>query len=723
VANKEIKGTVVRKPFPIPFFFCGVAGRQCYIASVEPEVPTMKSMRYLFVVCLLFAGTVRADEGMWLLNNLPRELLKKKYDFDLTDAWRDRAMKASIRFNNGGSGSFVSPNGLAITNHHIGADSLQKLSSKTKDYYRDGFLAKTLDEELKCPDLELNVLQEIIDVTKEVQAVVKPDMKPADALAARKAIMAKLTKDSLAQTGLRSDIVTLYQGAQYHLYRYKKFTDVRLAMAPEHGIAFFGGDSDNFEYPRYNLDICFFRVYENGKPLQTPDYFKFSPIGPKDGELVFVSGHPGTTNRQETLDHLLYRRNEFLPYMLQMLRYKEALLSQYAEKGPEQRRLAQLDLFPAANARKALTGQYHGLLDPTIMNEKKKLEAALRPSLSSKAADPWKRIAGAELNQIDMDEYYLLERGDAFDSRLFRVARHLVRLAEELPKDDAKRLREYRSSAMESLKFQLFSAAPISKEYEQMKLTGSLYFWVERSSFNELVIKALTRRSIPECARELIQGTKLDDVTERQRLFEGGAKAIAESTDPLIRFARLLDPDARRVRQVFDEAEEVLQQAYADIAKIRFQKFGASIAPDATFTLRLAFGTVQGYEVDGIKLGYATTFGQMYDRAREQQYHDPFSLPKRWLDGQAKLDPATPFNFVSTADTIGGNSGSPVLNRAGEFVGINFDRNRHGLVRNFVYTDHQARHISVHSQAILEALRKLYGADSLATELAPRGAR
>ena len=220
-----------------------------------------------FIILFLLAGSLHADEGMWLLNQPPRELLKTKYDFDLTDAWLNKAMKASIRFNNGGSGSFVSPNGLAITNHHIGSDSLQKLSDKTRDLYRDGFLAKTQAEELKCPDLELNVLQEIIDVTKDVQAAVKPEMKPADALAARKAIMAKLTKDSQAKTGLRSDIVTLYHGARYHLYRYKKYTDVRLVMAPEQGIAFFGGDADNFEYPRYNLDVCFFRVYEIGKPI------------------------------------------------------------------------------------------------------------------------------------------------------------------------------------------------------------------------------------------------------------------------------------------------------------------------------------------------------------------------------------------------------------------------------------------------------------------------
>jgi Peptidase S46 len=681
----------------------------------------MKTTRSILIVLFLFAGAARADEGMWVLNNLPRDLLKKKYDFDLTDAWRDRAMKASIRFNNGGSGSFVSPDGLAITNHHIGSDSIQKLSTKEKDYYKTGFLARTLNEELKCPDLELNVLQEIIDVTKDVQDAVKPDMKPADALAARKAIMAKITKDSLAKTGLRSDIVTLYHGAQYHLYRYKKFTDVRLVMAPEHQIAFFGGDSDNFEYPRFNLDICFFRVYENGKPAKTPDYFKFSAAGPKADELVFVSGHPGTTNRQETVAKLEHRRDWTLPHALRMLRYREALLTQYGEKGSDNRRWAQRDLFPAANARKALTGQYHGLLDPGIMKQKRELEDALNTADPSGPANPWHRIAKALEKQKYMEmQYFMFERGDAFDSRLFRIARHLVRLAEELPKSDADRLAEYRSSALESLKFQLLSPAPVSKEYEKTKMTGSVYYMMEEFGpthfFKNLWFK---EKSIPEMVHKLIQGTKLDNVNERKRLLEGGAKAIGESTDPLIEFAKDVDKEARDYRQQFDELEEIQSQAYAEIAKIRFAKFGTAIAPDATFTLRLAFGTVQGYEVDGVKLGYTTTFDEMYARAKEQQYHEAFNLPKRWLDGKDKLDLKTPFNFVSTADTIGGNSGSPVLNRAGEFVGINFDRNRHGLVRNFVYTDHQARHISVHSKAIVESLQKLYGAEALVKELLP----
>jgi hypothetical protein len=680
----------------------------------------MKTRLALLIVLFVFGGSSRADEGMWLINQPPRELLRKKYDFDLTDAWLDRVMRASIRFNNGGSGSFVSPNGLAITNHHIGSDALQKLSTKEKDLHKTGFLARTLNEELKCPDLELNVLQEIIDVTKDVQDAVKPEMKPAEALAARKAIMAKLTKDSLAKTGLRSDIVTLYHGAIYHLYRYKKYTDVRLVMAPEYQIAFFGGDSDNFEYPRYNLDICFFRVYENGKPAKTPHYLKFSAAGPKDGDLVFVSGHPGTTNRLETMAKLEHRRDHTLPYTLQMLRYKEALLTQYAEKGAEQRRWAHRDLFPVANARKALTGQYHGLLDPSIIKQKDTLERDLIPS-GPMGDHPWRDIENAQRKLARIEkEYYQFERGDAFDSRLFRIARHLGRMAVDLSREDAKRLSEYRSANLESLKFQLFSPAPISKEYEQMKLAGSLYFLVEQLGADHAVTKKiLGGNSVPERVHAIIAGTKLDDVAERKRVFAGGVKEITVTADTMIELARIVDRHALALRQQVDELDEMQQQAYADIAKIRFKKFGTSIAPDATFTLRLAFGTVQGYEVDGVKLGYATTFGQMYARAKEQEYHPPFDLPKRWLEDKGQLNLDTPFNFVSTADTIGGNSGSPVLNRNGEFVGINFDRNRHGLVRNFVYTDTQARHISVHSRAIREALGKLYGAHELTKELIP----
>jgi hypothetical protein len=693
-------------------------------------------VRFAFVVsaaaaaCCLWlvtpVATVYADEGMWLLNSPPRELLKRKYGFDLDDAWLERVQKASVRFNNGGSGSFVSPEGLVLTNHHIGADCLHKLSLKDKDYYRDGFYARTRAEELKCPDLELNVLQSIEDVTARVNAAVKPDLTPAEAFAARRAVMAEIEKESLDKTRLRSDVVTLYQGGLYHLYRYKKYTDVRLVMAPEHGIAFFGGDTDNFEYPRYNLDICFFRVYENDQPARVEHYFKWSQKGPGEGELVFVSGHPGSTNRLDTLARLQHRRDRTLPYLLNRLRSQEALLVQFAERGPEQARMAQTDLHRVANARKAITGQYQGLLDPAIVARKAVQERELRAPIEADPAkekaygSPWKRIAEAQARLAGFErEYALLELGDAFDSQLFRIARHLVRLAAEKPKPNADRLREYRDSNLESLELQLFSPAPIHPELERAKLAGSLTFLAENlGGEHRLVVQALAGRAPAVRPAELVAGTKLLDPAERRRLAADGLRAIEESSDPMIVFARLVDPHARRLRKRYeDEVEEVERQAYAQIARARFDLYGTGIAPDATFTLRLAFGVVQGYRVDGADLPHTTTFAGAFERAERQGHREPFVLPRRWRENKDKLDSATPFNFVATSDTIGGNSGSPVLNRAGELVGVNFDRNRHGLVRNFVYTDEQARHISVHSQGILEALRLLYDAGPLVREL------
>lgn len=675
---------------------------------------------------LLSGSTMMADEGMWLVNDPPRELLQKKYGFAISDAWLERVQKASVRFNNGGSGGFVSPDGLVLTNHHIGADCLEKLSPKDKDFYRDGFYTRTRAEELKCPDLELNVLQSIADVTERVNAAVKPDMPPDKAFAARRAVMAAIEKESLDQTKLRSDVVTLYQGGRYHLYRYKKYTDVRLVMAPEHGIAFFGGDTDNFEFPRFNLDICFFRVYENDRPVRVEHYFPWSEKGPSDGDLVFVSGHPGTTNRLETLAKLKHRRDLTLPSALSRLRAYEAALIQFSERGPAERRMAANDLHRVANARKAFSGMYQGLLDPAVLDRKAKDEAKLRDLAGSKpdaGDDPWNRIAAVQQKLAAFERMWgLLERGDAFFSELSSIARHLVRLSAETAKPSTDRLREYRDSNLESLKFQLFSPAPIHPELERAKLTVSLTFLAESlGGEHPLVASILAGKPPAARATELVAGCKLFDPAERKRLADGGTKAVEQSTDAMIRLARAVDEEARTLRKRYeDEVEEVERQAFARIAAARFKALGQSVAPDATFTLRLAFGVVKGYQVDGVDLRYATTFGGAFERAEQQGHREPFVLPKRWLDGKARLDLETPFNFVSTADTIGGNSGSPVLNRAGELVGVNFDRNRHGLVRNFVYTDEQARHIAVHARGILEALRKLYGTDELVRELTER---
>jgi hypothetical protein len=676
------------------------------------------------------AMTATSDEGMWLLNDPPRDHLKQKYGFDLTDEWLRRAMLGSVRFNNGGSGGFVSPEGLIVTNHHIAADALQKLSKPGTDLYGNGFYAATREQELKCPDLELNVLQEIADVTAAVNAAVKPEMKPAEAFAARRAVMSKIEKESLDKTGLRSDVVTLYNGGLYHLYRYKRYTDVRLVFAPEKSIAGFGGDVDNFEYPRFDLDVAFFRAYDSGAPAKTPHFFKWSETGPAAGDLVFVTGHPGTTNRLETLAKLKHRRDVTLPYTLARLRAFEAALLQYGERGPEEHRQSATDHHRVANARKAFSGQYQGLLDSKVIATKEADEHALMKPvirvLSPFSPEdpfpsiPWSRIAKAQKALATFEkEYSLLETGHAFYSELFTIARHCARMADELPKKSADRLREYRDSNLDSLRFQLFSPAPIYRELERAKLTASLTFLAENLGGDHPTVKlVLAGKNPANRADELVGGTKVLDVAERKRLVDGGKSAVDASTEPMIVLAKAIDAEARRLRKRYEEeVEEPERQAYAEIAKFRFEAFGRSVAPDATFTLRLAFGTVQGYEVGGETLPFHTTFGGAFEKSAKLGGKEPFDLPKRWLDGKSKLDLATPFDFVSTADTIGGNSGSPVLNRAGELVGINFDRNRHGLVRNFVYTDVQARHIAVHCRAVLEALRKLYGAAPLAKEL------
>jgi hypothetical protein len=682
------------------------------------------------VILLLAAGSVvYGDEGMWLFNHLPREYLKNKYDFDATTEWLEHVQKASVRFNSGGSGSFVSPDGLVMTNHHVGADYLQKISDEKHNYLRDGFHARTRAEEHKCTDLELNVLMNIEDVTARVQAAVKPGMSPEQAFAARRAVMAEIEKESLDKTGLRSDVITLYQGGAYHLYRFKKYTDVRLVFAPEQQIAFFGGDPDNFEYPRYDLDVCFFRVYENNKPAHVEHYLKWSRAGAQDGELVFVSGHPGRTDRLATLAELTYLRDVGFPFLLQRLNRLEVLLLAFSARNEENARQARELLFSVQNSRKARLGGLAALLDPKLMARKKEQEKRLRAKAKAdealkEAHSAWDRIAAAQkVRAANIRPYTLLEGGRggaaAFNSELYDIARTLLRAAEERPKPNSQRLREFRDSNLESLEFQLFSEAPIYENFEKVKLADSLTFLAnEMGADNPLVKKVLAGKSPSERAYELIKGTKLKDVQLRKKLYQGGKKAVDAARDPLIELARLVDAEARKVRKIMEsEVEEVQRQAYAEIAKVKFALEGTSTYPDATFTLRLSFGQVKGYEEDGKPVPFETTFAGLYQRAAEHHNREPFNLPPRWVEKKDRLNLQTPLNFVCTADIIGGNSGSPVINRQAEVVGLIFDGNIQSLALDFAYSDEQARAIAVHSAGIVEALRKVYDANALADEL------
>jgi hypothetical protein len=682
-------------------------------------------------LCVLLAPASRADEGMWLFNNPPLKVLQEKYHFQPTAAWLEHVQKSSVRFDNGGSGSFVSPDGLVMTNHHVGADCLGKISTKDKNYVATGFEAKSNADEPKCSDLELNVLMSIEDVTARVAGAVRSGMDAASAEKARRAEINNIEKDSRDKTGLRSDVVTLYNGGQYHLYRYKQYTDVRLVFAPQKAIAFFGGDPDNFEYPRYDLDICFFRVYENDKPVHADNYLKWSASGATEGELIFVSGHPGRTERGDTVAHILYQRDYTVPGVLNLLRRREVLLDNYSERSAENARRAEDELFGIKNSRKAYLGILAGLQDPAILGKIRDSEKELRdavakdPRLSESYGDAWDRVAATIKSVIKIrDEYNLFgigpqRRAQSFNSDLFDIAIKLVRLAEETSKPNGERLREYSEAGLDSLKLQLFSDAPIYEDLETVQLADSLGMMAEvMGEENEIVRMVLAGKSPRERAAELIHGTALKDVAVRKRLADGGRKAIQDSNDPMIQLARQIDPESRRIRQSFEQqVDEPQRQAYGKIANARFAVYGSSLYPDATFTLRLAFGEAKGYNEGGEKIPWATTLGGTYEHAAAHNNKDPFELPKMWNERKSQLRLLTPYNFVSTADIIGGNSGSPVINRQGELVGIIFDGNLQSLVLDYTYTDKEARAVAVHSAGILEALRKVYSANRLVTEL------
>jgi Peptidase S46 len=673
------------------------------------------------------------DEGMWVFNKLPLAQFKARYGFEPPAGWADHLRSSAVRFNSGGSGSFVSPDGLVMTNHHVGADTLAKLSTSEKNYHHDGFYARRYEDEVKAPDLELNVLVAIEDVTEQVNRQVGSDMDDARAGEVRRQAMARIEKEATDKNGLRNDVITLYQGGQYHLYSYKKYTDVRLVFAPEFDIAFFGGDPDNFEYPRYDLDVCFFRAYEDGKPARVEHFLEWSPDGSKEGELVFVAGHPGHTDRLNTVASLEHLRDVRFPFLLDFLKKKEALLLAFGHTSPEADRQSREELFSVQNSRKARVGGLEGLRDEAFMKRKAQNEADLlaRIRAAGKPGDPREaalhRIAEAQKTAARiLKPWSYLERGWAFDSTLFDVARKLVRLAEESTKPNAERLKEYRESGIKSLELELFSPAPTYPEFEEIKLAHSLKEWKQDMPADPLVARVLHGRTPAEAARDFVRGTKLADVEFRRKLADGGMKAILASDDPMIKLALAVDAEARAVRKIQEDQVEGVETAnYAIIARDLFEAKGDAVYPDATFTLRLAFGVVKGYEVDGKAIPPYTTTGGAFEHAKAHGNTPPYELPRSWIQakesGSLRLE--TPFNFVSTADIIGGNSGSPVVNRQNQVVGLIFDGNIQSLVLDFGYDERQARAVAVDSRSIMESLRSIYHADRLVDELTANAKR
>ncbi len=666
------------------------------------------------------------EEGMWTFNNVPRADIKQKYGFDVTDEWLKKVQLASVRFNNGGSGSFVSPNGLVLTNYHIVEDIVGEVSTAEKDYAKEGFVARTRADEIKAPNLELNVLMNIEDVTDRVNGAVKSGMSTADANTARRGEIGAIEKESTAATGFRSDVVTLYQGGQYNLYRYKKYTDVRLVFVPEFQAAFFGGDPDNFNFPRFNIDMALVRVYENNEPVKVDNYFKWSKAGAKEGELVFVTGHPGSTSRLNTVGHLESLRETSIPLLIRMLESRRSMLKSYMAQGEEQTRRAQNELNSIENSLKVYKGQLAGLQDSKLMTKKRSTEQALRKSIDADArkkqeyGTAWDAIGKgrSDLAAYERDRRFL-DLAAGFNTSLFGYARTLVRLAEENEKPDEKRMPEYASVRRAQLEAGLYSTAPFYADFEKLKLANSLAFLQSEYGANSEMAKRILKGKTPEArAAELLDGTKLKDVEFRKQLVAGGKKAIDDSNDPLIELARDIDSEARAVRKRYDEEVVAVERAnYAKVARALFEQQGTSLYPDATFTLRLSYGAVKGYQENGKWVAPFTTLGGLYERSKKFNETFPYNLPPRWTSKRTAIDPKTPFNFVSTNDITGGNSGSPTINKNRELVGLIFDGNIQSLVGTFDYDESVNRSISVDSRGMLEILRKVFGANEVADEL------
>ncbi|MFN5905384.1 MAG: S46 family peptidase [Planctomyces sp.] len=589
----------------------------------------LKRFQLLLCGLLLCCQTVLADEGMWLFNDLPLGLLKQRYGFEPTKEWSEHLMKSSVRFNVGGSGSFISSSGLVLTNHHVGSDTLAKLSTPERNIMEAGYLAKTQAEELKAPDLELNQLMQIRDVTAEVKGAVTSGMTPQQAVAARRAIIARIEKAALDETGLKSTVTTLYGGGRYHLYMYKKYTDVRLVWAPETAIAFFGGDADNFEYPRFCLDATIFRVYENDKPAKIEHFLKWSASGPEEKDVAFVSGHPGRTSRILTVDALKYQRDTAQPASLTNLRRAEIVLQQYGLRGRENARRAREDLFGVQNSRKARLGMLAGLQDPQVMADKVAAEQKLLAAVNADEKLKPLASAWAVISDITKKRTEMLKKGVSVNSSLYGIALQLVQMAEEDRLPSEQRLPEFAEAGRESLLQQLYSEAPIYADLDQVLLADSISKTLEQRGFDDpLCQQILAGKGPAERAAELVRGTKLADVAWRKQLAAGGLDAIEKSDDPMIQLARVINPEARRIRRITEELDEQDRQAYASVAEAQFAVLGTSVYPDATFTLRLAFGPVIGYEQDGQQVPAWTTMGGAYQHEAAHEGQTDYVLPK-----------------------------------------------------------------------------------------------
>lgn len=677
----------------------------------------------LLLFCfLLNVPAFLADDGMWTFDNLPLKQWKERYGFEPSQAWIDKVRLASPKVNNASAG-FVSPNGLIATNHHVASGYIERLSSKERDLLKTGFYAKTRAEELKIPDASASVLFSYDNVTDRVLNAAKSGANDAEMAAKRSTEIAAIEKDCPA--GLRCEVISFYSGGEYWLYRFKRYTDIRLVMAPEEQAAFFGGDYDNFSFPRHDLDFTFLRAYENDKPAETPNYFKWSETGAAEGEFIVVSGYPGSTARLLTVAQLAYQRDIGNPLQEKVWTTRRKALENYAKLGAEQQRQANPGMRSFANSLKRLAGQQEGLLNPRNFAKKEAEEKDLRsklaqkPELDRQYAPAWENIASAYKQMPPMANRLAFSNIGA--SRLAIIAQQIVTYHVETAKPNDKRYPEFRDTRLEAFKSSLLSPAPIYTEMEEAALTDWLTEGRKVLGPSDPFIKAAIGDAEPtEVVRRAFRETKLTDPAARKALIDGPASAVASSTDPMITLARRVEPIIRELREWNEKTILNVEAANGTkIAQARFAVYGKTMPPDANSQLRIEYGIVKGYDEDTTLVPYKTTFFGLYDRAFSFGEKDPFHLPQSIKDARTRVDLSTPLNFVYTADTIGGNSGSPVINRNGEIVGLNFDSNLQKLSNRYWYIEEEegSRAVGVHTAGILEALRKIYNAEGLAKEL------
>ncbi len=678
----------------------------------------------LAVTLLALIGLANADEGMWTIDNFPSGQVADRYDVEIDDDWLRAAQLATTRLENGCTGSFASSDGLVLTNNHCVWGCIRNLSSAERNLSDEGFMANSREQELRCPGEQVSVLIDLDDVTSKVAEATQA-LDDAEANEARKAALTELETacEEAAGGELKCEAVSLYNGGQYFIYKYKRYDDVRLVFAPEVDIAAFGGDPDNFNFPRWCLDMSFLRAYEDGKPASTPNYLRWRQGGPKAAEPVFVSGHPGSTDRLLTVSQLKLQRDVVLP--LWLLRYSElrGRMLAWQNTSEEAARTVQQRIARIENAIKVRRNQLKALHNDSMLAEKERQEEQLSaavaadPELNAAYGNAWELIDDAiDIQRNFYEEHLFIEGGAAFNSELFDYARTMVRGTAERELPNSQRMREYTDAALPRVEQGLSAARPIDKEYEKLSLTFSLEKLREWLGPDSKYVHSILGKESPEgLAEKLVEGSRLEDPELRKALWDGGVEAVSASEDSMIRLAIAIDPEARALRERFEnEVEAPLIRGEEMIADARFRIYGSDTYPDATFTLRITYGAVEGWEEKGQLVDPFTRTSRLFERTTGQR---PFMLPDSWQAAREKLDANTPFNFVATTDITGGNSGSPIVAADGNLVGLAFDGNIHSIAGDYWFDPATNRTVGVNTAIMLEALRTVYGADHLVNEL------